>query len=308
LPHLINRTMLLKKAILITGLSLLFIPSFAQHITFNDTAYRFSFEYPESWINTGRTEENLRAILVSPDKNFSLAAYGFFLDEAQFDIEKYADTDKRLFPRLGEVLNTEVNIAVPYIGKYIGSIVEGADEIFDIRKNYGQNESGYYARAFYAVDGHHAYALIIYSLQNDFTETESIFDSFETTSTWLTRLGDDQSWAFRKRNLIQTILSIAIFLYLSVFVFAGRGFRKWTRRRQALLKFRKTRGDGPQPDKKWHHALRHATRQSILYFLLFVVFAILALVFYGSSWVVLASIPFFFLLGFMGYSIVVKEP
>jgi hypothetical protein len=300
--------MILRKTILLAGITLLFISSSAQVTVFNDSAFRFSFEYPESWINTGRSDGNLRAIIVSPDKSFSLAAYGFFLAEAHFDIEKYAGTDKQLFPRMGEVLKTDVNIAVPYIGKYIGSIVEGADEIFDIRKDYEKNESGYYARGFFAVDGHYAYALIIYSPQDDFSEAESIFDSFETTSTWLSQLKDDHSWAYRKRNLIQTLFSIAIFIYLSIFVFTGRGFRKWTRRRKALLKFRKTLGEDRQPDKKWHYAMRHATRQSVLYFLLFIVFAIPVIFFYGSSWVVLVSIPFFFLLGFMGYSIVVKEP
>ncbi len=297
----------MKKAILYFLTLMLTAGGIAQTVTFTDTVYHFSFEYPASWTELRRTDDNLRVVLQSDDGHHTLMAYGLFLEDAYYDIEKLAAQDSLMFPGLGKVIDEDVSTVVPWVGQYLEWVVEGAGEILDIQKRYGPNEEGLYANAYFAVDEHYAYILIMYAPDDDFKAAGPVFDSFEKEAGWLTKFSNDSSWAYKKRSLIAVLFSVAVFIFLSGLAYSGRGFKKWQRRRRALLRHRDRLPAGETPDHRWRYAHRRSVRMMMLYILLFLCLGIPTVIVYSSSWIFWVAVPAFFLLGYFGYTLVVKD-
>ncbi len=297
----------MKKAILNFLAIMLAAVGLAQTVTFTDTVYHFSFEYPDTWSETRRTDDNLRVVLQSPDGDYTLMAYGLFLEDAYYDIEKLSSQDTLMFPDLGAVSEEDISTVIPWVGQYLEWVLEGAGEIIDIQKRYGPNEEGYYAKAYFAVDEHYAYILLVYSPQDDFGVAGPVFDSFEKEAGWLTKLENDSSWAYKKRSLIAVLFSVAVFIFLSGLAYSGRGFKKWQRRRKALLRHRNSLPAGETPDHRWKYAYRRSMRMMMLYVLLFLCIGIPTIIVYSSSWIFWVAVQAFFLLGYFGYTVVVKD-
>ncbi len=293
---------------LITGCILMIFSAYAQLNHFNDTTYFFTFDYPDTWKQTGKSGENLRTALISPDEKYFLVAYGFFTESGHYDLEKFAENDTNRFSRLGKVKATKINAVVPYIGKYLAFFVDGADEILDIRKKYGPNSNGYYAYTFFTTDEHYAYALIAYSKSDDFSKIEPVFESFDKTASWKTTRMNNLSGAHLKSTAQQIIFWVIVVLYFSVLMFSGRNFKKWSRRKKALNKFRDNLDEGMNPDHKWKNAQRNATKKIVFSILLFALLAIPGIFLYHSGWFIYFAVPASFILGYMGYSLTVPDP
>jgi len=298
----------MKKAVVLLVSIILTVSALGQSKIFNDTIYHFTFEYPNSWDESGRKGENLRAVINSPTGEYMLAVYAYFLEDGYFDIEKLAVLDRELIPELGAVKEIEISRVVPWFGEYLGWVIDGADEILDIRKEYDKNEIDLYARSFIAVDEHYAYVLVLFSPKMDFQNAKTIFDSFDKTAGWLTKYENNSSWAQRKSSIIQILFSLGVFLYFSVFVYCGRGVKKWMRRKKALDKFRQGLGSETEPDSKWRYAFNRANKKLWLFISLAIFLAAPIMAIYYTSWAIWLGIPFFFIVGFLGYSLVIKEP
>ena len=279
---------------------------------FEDTTFHFAFDYPESWRLTGESGKTLRAEIISPCDTITLFAFAFFLESGYVDIEKFAAKDTSLFLALGEIKETNHEMAIPFLGKtlskIVGYAVDGADEILAIRKSYDQNPNGYYASSYITVDEHYAYILIAYSKSDNFATIEPIFESFEGTSSWWTKKKNNFAWAHQKRALYKALIGLCIFLYLSGLVFSGRNYKKWSRQRRALSRFRRNLKDGTTPDQKWRHAYRRANRRFIFSILLFLMLALPVLGWFYAVWYTYLLVLFFFFVGYMGYTLIYKEP
>jgi len=298
----------MKKAVVLLVSIILTVSALGQSKIFNDTIYHFTFEYPDSWDESGRKGESLRTVINSPAGEYMLAVHAYFLEDGYFDIEKVAGIDRELIPELGAVKEIEINRVVPWFGEYLGWVIDGADEILDIRKEYDKNEIDLYARSFIAVDEHYAYILVLFSAKMDDQNAEAIFDSFDKTAGWLTKHENNLSWAQKKSSIIQIVISLGIFLYLSALVYCGRGVKKWIRRRKALDRFRQGLGPEKEPDSKWRYAFKRTNKKLGLFIFLAIFLAAPILAIYYTTWAVWFLIPFFFIVGFLGYSLVVKEP
>ena len=291
--------------------AMMFLSAFMAHAQvkqFNDTVYHFSFQYPDDWVLASWGESNLRAVIYSPGQDLQIEAYAYFLQDAFVDVEKLAGRERELFNSLGEERSSEVNTVVPYIGKYIDWMLEGSGEILDIRKEYGPNANEEYAKAFFTVDEHYAYVLIIYSFRDDIMEADPIFDSFEKEAGWITKWRNNQSWAFRKRSMTAFLFSLATFLYLSALTFIGLSIRKWHSRLIALQKGRNRISAGEAPLRRWHTAKQRTSRILYTYITLFFLMYITSVALHYSSWAFYIIPPFFLVAGYFGYLLVVKEP
>jgi hypothetical protein len=298
----------MKKTCILAIFLIVVSTSAAQSLRYRDTTYHFSFSYPAAWQIESTGDENLMVMISSPKKDYLLVVYAFFLDEAFVDIEKLAEDDKTMFRNLGPVSSEEVNTVIPYVGEYIDWMAEGAGEIIDIRKNYYANESNQYARAYFTVDEHYAYVLILYSQNENIDNAEAIFDSFGKEAGWLTKWRNNLSWAYQRRELIAALMFVVSFLYLSALAFSGRGVRKWFGRIRALQKFRKKLKEGESPDSKWQYAYRRSGKYIMIYFLLFLFLSVPAIIIYAHVWAAYIAPPVFFLAGYYGYKVVIKTP
>ncbi len=296
----------MKKAILIALFFFVSAPVFCQLQEYEDTSYYFSIEYPEDWKPDGKPDHNLRIVLVSPDEKYTLAVYAFYLDAGHYDIEKFAAQDSLLFRGLGETTETDINTVLPF-GEYIDWALDGAGEILDIRKQYAPNDDGFHARAFFTVDEHYAYLLMAYSRENNFEVIEEVFDSFEKEAGWLTKFRNDSSWANRKRSMIAFLYSFGAFLLLAGLTYAGRGVKKWSRRRKVLARFRSNLEEGKKPDHKWKYAYRRTLRKIASFILLAILCSLPIAISLYDKWFTFPALILLFFVGYMGYQLVVSE-
>ncbi len=282
--------------------------AFSQNNTYTDTIYHFSFSYPDGWQELASNKGNLRIMLSSPEGDYALAAHAYFLEEGFFDIEKLAEGDEELFRDLGPAVSEEVNTVIPYVGKYLEYLAEGAGEILNIQKKYGPFETNGYAWAYFTVDEHYAYILIMYSVYQDMPVASQVFESFQKEAGWLTKWRNNWSWAYQKRSAIGVVLLAVFFLYLSGLTFSGRGVRKWQSRIRALRRHSKNAGPAEQTDPKWQHAYRRSMRQLLIYLLLFAVLTLPAIILYYDLWAAYVTTLGFFIAGYYGYKVVIEDP
>ncbi|MFC2101538.1 hypothetical protein ACFLS7_00925 [Bacteroidota bacterium] len=298
--------------LLIPAFILMCCVSQAQFSHFEDTTYHFAFDYPESWRLTGEIGENLRAEVISPGDTITLFAFAFFLESGYVDIEKFAAKDTSMFLALGDIKETNHEMVIPFLGKTLSKIlgfaIDGADEILAIRKSYDQNPNGYYAVSYITVDEHYAYILIAYSKSENFASIELITESFEGTTGWWTKRENDFSWAHQKKALYNVLIGLCLFLYLSGIVLSGRNYKKWSRQRVALNRFRSNLEAGKEPDQKWRYAFRRANRKMIFSVILFLVLGLPVMIYFYDVWYAYPLVLFFFFVGYMGYTLTIKEP
>lgn len=306
----------MKRPLLIIGCVFLIISSYAQFNQFNDTIRHFTFDYPDSWTPTGERGENLRTVLVSPDEKFTLAAYGFFMEDGHFDIAKLALLDTAWFSRLGEVKEANYHMVIPILGKRISeslfSWVDDPDKSSYVDKLYDKNKNGYYAHSYITVDDQYAYVLIAYSKTDDFSEIEPVFDSFEATASWVTKRKNDLVSLFSIRNLKDAVIVwIAWLLPVLLLVFLGGYFKKWKGRRKALNKFRASLTEGKEPDEKWKRAYKITGRKITYAILLAIIVGLVPTLYivglvptlYKVHAFILIIFSFFFLLGYSGVKV-----
>lgn len=298
----------MKKLIFFVGALFFALECYPQLKEFSDTVYHFSFEYPEPWERTDGKNPTHVATIISEDKSVRLEVYGVFVEAGYVVIEKFADQDTAFFPMLGEIEETENILVVPYIGKYLAYLAEGADEVIEVRKKYLLNKNGEYALSYFAVDDHYAYALLAFSKSGKFEGVEDIFDSFQKTSTSWVRQENNQSSAHRGLVFNKYLTWVLIFIFFFLLMFAGRNFKKFGRQRNALLKFKAKQAEGYKPDRRWTYAYRRASRKLTIAIVLFVFLLVLGIFVNSSNWYIYVAIPGAFMLGYFGFTLVVDDP
>ncbi len=298
----------MKKLIPLVGALLIVFQCSAQLDQFQDTIYHFSFDYPDSWVQTDGFNKNHRARITSEDGSVRLEAYGIFVEAGYIDIETFAEKDTSIFPLLGAVTETENVMVVPYIGEYLAYLAEGADDIIEIRKKYLPNKNGEYAISYFAVDEHYAYALIAYSKSENFEDIEEVFDSFEKTSTARIRQENNQSSVHREKVFYKALTWFLIFIYFFLLMFAGRNFKKFSRQRKTLLKFKSKQTDVSKTDRRWQHAFKRATRKYVFAIGLCVFLLIAGISLNPSNWYIYLAVPGAFIMGYFGFTLVVDDP
>jgi hypothetical protein len=287
--------------------------AFSQFTQFTDTVYYFSFEYPENWTVTNEKDTNLRVVLTSDDRKFELAAYGFFLLEGDVDLEKFVANDSIFFPRIGSTANTEVDRLIPYIGEYLGYVIDDADHIDYIRKTYDKNASGFYAIAHYEVMKHYAYAIIIYSKEPDFESVLPVLESMDVSVPMMKNLKDAFSWKAAKSNmswekikgrLPGLLMWLLYILWLFGIMMSGRYFRKGRDKRKALIKYRDELEEGYVVNDNWRKQYKKAGRQIFFSILGCIIILVPSVILFGDKvWIAYLLAPLFFLGGYMGFMI-----
>jgi len=294
-------------------LFLLSISSFSQLTQFQDTVYYFSFEYPENWTITNERDTNLRIVLESEDKAYTLAAYGFFLLEGDIDLEKFAANDSVLFTRLGASTDIEVNRLIPYIGEYLGYVLDDADQINYIRKKYDKNINGFYAYAHYEVLKHYAYAVIAYSKEPNFDSIMPIFESIDVSVPIMKNIKNSFSWKAYKSNmsweklkerLPGLLMWMLYILWLLGIMMSGRYFRKGRDKRKALIKYRDELEEGYVVNDNWKKQFKKARRKMIFSILGCILILVPSVILFGDKvWIAYLLAPLFFFGGYMGFMI-----
>jgi hypothetical protein len=307
----------MKNLLLAISLFLLTLSSLSQYTQFKDTIYYFSFDYPENWITANEKDTNLRIVLESDDKKYTLAAYGFFLLEGDVDLEKFVGNDSVFFPRLGPTLETEVDRLIPYIGKYLGYLLDDADHINFIRKKYDRNTNGYYAYAHYEVLKHYAYAVITYSKEPGFDSIQPIFESIDVSVPIMKNIKNSFSWKAAKSNmswdkikgrLPGLLMWLLYILWLFGIMMSGRYFRKGRDKRKALKNYRDELEEGYVVNDNWKKQYKKAGRTLALSVIGFILVLALSYIIFGSkTWIALLLAPLFFIGGYMGFMLKPSE-
>jgi len=293
------------------------IATFSQLSQFQDTVYYFSFDYPENWTITNERDTNLRVVLVSEDKAYTIAAYGFFLLEGDIDLEKFVANDSILFPRLGVSTDVEVDRLIPYIGEYLAYVLDDADHINYIRKKYDKNVNGFYAYAHYEVLKHYAYAVIAYSKEPDFDTIIPVFESIDISVPILKNLKDTFSWKAYKSNmswekmkgrLPGLIMWLLYILWLFGIMVSGRYFRKGRDKRKALIKYRNELEEGYAVNDNWKKQFKKARRKMVFAILGCIIILLPSVILFGDKvWIAYLLAPLFFFGGYMGFMIKPSE-
>jgi hypothetical protein len=293
------------------------IATFSQLSQFQDTVYYFSFDYPENWTITNERDTNLRVVLVSEDKAYTIAAYGFFLLEGDIDLEKFVANDSILFPRLGVSTDVEVDRLIPYIGEYLAYVLDDADHINYIRKKYDKNVNGFYAYAHYEVLKHYGYAVIAYSKEPDFDKIIPVFESIDISVPILKNLKDTFSWKAYKSNiswekmkgrLPGLIMWMLYILWLFGIMVSGRYFRKGRDKRKALIKYRDELEEGYVVNDNWKKQFKKARRKMVFAILGCIIILLPSVILFGDKvWIAYLLAPLFFFGGYMGFMIKPSE-
>ena len=293
------------------------IAAFSQLTQFQDTVYYFSFDYPENWTITNERDTNLRVVLESEDKAYTIAAYGFFLLEGDIDLEKFVANDSILFPKLGVLTDVEVDRLIPYIGEYLAYVLDDADHINYIRKKYDKNVNGFYAYAHYEVLKHYAYAVIAYSKEPDFDTIMPVFESIDISVPILKNLKDTFSWKAYKSNiswekmkgrLPGLVMWMLYILWLFGIMVSGRYFRKGRDKRKALIKYRDELEEGYVVNDNWKKQFKKARRKMIFAILGCIIILLPSVILFGDKvWIAYLLAPLFFFGGYMGFMIKPSE-
>jgi hypothetical protein len=303
----------MKSLLLSLGIFFISISAFSQLAQFQDTVYYFSFDYPENWTVTNEKDTNLRVVLESQDKVYTLAAYGFFLLEGDIDLEKFVANDSILFPRLGVTTETDVDRLIPYIGEYLGSVMDDADHINYIRKKYDKNMNGFYAYAHYEVLKHYAYAIIAYSQDPNFDSIIPIFESIDVSVPIMKNIKNSFSWKAAKSNmswekikgrLPGLLMWMLYILWLFGIMMSGRYFRKGRDKRKALIKYRDELEAGYVVNDNWKKQYKNARRKMIFSILGCIIILLPSVILFGDKvWIAYLLAPLFFFGGYMGFMI-----
>ncbi|MCB2207422.1 MAG: TMEM208 family protein [Bacteroidetes bacterium] len=303
----------MKNLLLSLGILFLSISAFSQLTQFQDTIYYFSFEYPENWTVTNEKDTNLRVVLISDDGKFELAAYAFFLLEGDVDLEKFVANDSIFFPRLGQTTNTEVDRLIPYIGEYLGYVLDDADHINYIRKKYDRNANGFYAYAHYEVQKHYAYAIIAYSKDSDFEALLPVLESMDVSVPIMKNLKDTFSWKAAKSNmswekikgrLPGLFMWLLYILWLIGMMMSGRYFRKGRDKKKALIKYRDELEEGYVINDNWKKQYKKARRKMIYSIVVCIIILLPSVILFGDKvWIAYLLAPLFFFGGYMGFMI-----
>lgn len=303
----------MKSLLLSLGIFFISISAFSQLAQFQDTVYYFSFDYPENWTVTNEKDTNLRVVLESQYKVYTLAAYGFFLLEGDIDLEKFVANDSILFPRLGVTTETDVDRLIPYIGEYLGYVLDDADHINYIRKKYDKNMNGFYAYAHYEVLKHYAYAIIAYSQDPNFDSTIPIFESIDVSVPIMKNIKNSFSWKAAKSNmswekikgrLPGLLMWILYILWLFGIMMSGRYFRKGRDKRKALIKYRDELEAGYVVNDNWKKQYKNARRKMFFSILGCIIILLPSVILFGDKvWIAYLLAPLFFFGGYMGFMI-----
>ena len=262
-------------------------------------------------------DTNLRAIIKSDDDKYTLVVYGFFLLTGDIDLEKFVAKDTVFFSRLGPTSYYEEDRMIPYIGKYLGYVIDGADQINYIRKKYDKNANGYYAYAHFEVMKHYAYTLIAYSKEPDFDTIEPIFESLDISVPMLKNIKNNFSlkawkknisWESLKRKLPGLLIWIIYFLWVLSTMYCGRYYRRGRDKKRALKNFRDNLEEGYVITDTWKKKYNKARRTIVFSILGLIMMIFISIPLFGSHilWALLIM-PILFIGGYFGYLIKPSE-
>lgn len=212
--------------------------------TLTDETFYFSVEVPAGWDVERVESSSLRLVANSPGGEVSVAFYGLTA-EGTVDLAKLADSDRAMFPQLGEELDTATVRSGLFVKGY--------------HKTYAPNRGGLRAQARFWASGTYGYVAVAWSSDEDFSAATPVLDSFEEHVPVSANLSNAPLGGRLLRWLKGLGIVAAICVVAGLLGWTGVIAREGLERGKALVRVgAQIRSQGQAPNAKWQQERRKA--------------------------------------------------